>query len=55
MNIDVIIPNYNHSIYLIDSIKSCVLQGISTKNIYVVDDNSSDNPEKILEIINKLS
>jgi glycosyltransferase involved in cell wall biosynthesis len=49
MNIDVIIPNYNHSIYLIDSIKSCVLQGISTKNIYVVDDNSSDNPEKILE------
>jgi glycosyltransferase involved in cell wall biosynthesis len=47
MNIDVIIPIYNQSIYLSQAIESCLRQGILKKNIFVVDDCSLDNPEVI--------
>lgn len=54
MNVDVIIPVYNQANYLEQAIHSCLKQGILSKNIYVIDDCSSDNPETIV-IKNKVN
>lgn len=47
MNVDVIIPIFNQSKYLELALDTCIKQGILRKNIYLIDDCSSDNPDKI--------
>lgn len=47
MNVDVIIPIFNQSKYLEFALDSSLKQGILRKNIYVIDDCSSDSPDKI--------
>lgn len=47
MNVDVIIPIYNQSHYLAMALDSCLKQGILRKNIYLIDDCSSDSPDKL--------
>jgi len=47
MNVDVIIPIFNQTKYLEAALNSCLKQGILKKNIYLIDDCSSDSPEKI--------
>ncbi|MSW50312.1 MAG: glycosyltransferase [Actinobacteria bacterium] len=47
MNVDVIIPIFNQSKYLEFALDSSLRQGILRKNIYLIDDCSSDLPDKI--------
>lgn len=47
MNVDVIIPIYNQAKYLDSALQSCLKQGILKKNIYLIDDCSSDSPDKV--------
>jgi glycosyltransferase involved in cell wall biosynthesis len=47
MNVDVIIPIYNQSKYLPQALDSVLKQGVLRKNIYVIDDCSSDRPDLI--------
>ena len=47
MWVDVIIPAYNPGIYLDEAIKSCINQSYKKFNIIVIDDNSSQDIEKI--------
>jgi len=47
MNVDVIIPIFNQARYLESALNSCLKQGILKKNIYLIDDCSSDSPDKI--------
>ena len=47
MNVDVIIPIYNQAKYLPQALESTLKQGILKKNIYLIDDCSSDRPDLI--------
>ena len=47
MNVDVIIPIYNQSKYLPQALDSVLKQGVLRRNIYVIDDCSSDRPDLI--------
>ena len=50
--ISIIIPNYNKSLYLEETIESIKKQTVQVWECIIIDDNSSDNS---LEIINKLT
>lgn len=47
MSVDVIIPIFNQAKYLPMALESCFGQGVLNKNIYVIDDGSTDNPKTI--------
>lgn len=47
MNVDVIVPIYNQAKYLPQALESTLKQGILKKNIYLIDDCSSDRPDLI--------
>ena len=51
-SIDIIMPTYNKVNYLDDSIKSIIYQSLKNWNLYIIDDNSTDDS---LKIINKYS
>lgn len=51
-SIDIIMPSYNKARYLDDSIKSIIYQTLKNWNLYIIDDNSTDDSWKI---INKYS
>ena len=51
-SIDIIMPSYNKANYLDDSIKSIICQSLKNWNLYIIDDNSTDDSWKI---INKYS
>ena len=51
-SIDIIMPSYNKASYLDDSIKSIIYQTLKNWNLYIIDDNSTDDSWKI---INKYS
>jgi len=48
MNVDVIIPVYNNSRYLEDALASCMLQTYKTFKVFVVDDNSTEDIESVI-------
>ena len=47
--IDIIIPNYNKAKYLNQCLDSIISQTYKSWKIYLVDDNSTDNSEEILQ------
>ena len=47
--VDVILPNYNKSEFLIEAIKSVLSQTYKNWVLYIVDDKSSDNSWRIIE------
>ena len=51
-SVDIIMPSYNKANYLDDSIKSVINQSLKNWNLYIIDDNSTDNS---WNIINKYS
>ena len=48
-DIDIIIPNYNKAKYLNQCLDSIISQTYKSWKIYLVDDNSTDNSEEILQ------
>ncbi len=49
MRVSVIIPNYNHSTYFNDRIKSILSQTYNEYEIYILDDYSTDDSKNIIE------
>ena len=47
--VDVILPNYNKSEFLIEAINSVLSQTYKNWVLYIVDDKSSDNSWRIIE------
>ena len=52
-SIDIIMPNYNKANYLEDSIKSVISQSLNNWNLFVIDDNSTDNSWEIIKNYSK--
>ena len=50
-SIDVIMPNYNKANYLEDSIQSVISQSLKNWNLFIIDDNSTDNSWKVIELL----
>tara|TARA_Y100000590_G_C15598774_1_gene969165 strand:- start:73 stop:837 length:765 start_codon:yes stop_codon:yes gene_type:complete len=48
-SVDVILPNYNKSLFLEEAINSVISQDYNNWHLYIVDDNSYDNSLKILK------
>ena len=48
-NLSVIIPNYNHSRYLVECFKRINLQTSLPQEIIIIDDGSSDNSIEVIE------
>mgnify|MGYP006129183313 FL=1 len=53
-SIDIIMPSYNKANYLDDSIKSIIYQSLKNWNLYIIDDNSTDDSWKIINKYSKL-
>ena len=53
-SIDIIMPSYNKANYLDDSIKSIICQSLKNWNLYIIDDNSTDDSWKIINKYSKL-
>ena len=53
--VSVVITNYNYGKYLSRAIRSCLSQKHLDVEILVVDDNSNDESDKVLEIIEKVA
>ena len=49
MSISVIIPNYNHALYLHQRLSSVAMQKYHKLNVYVLDDFSDDKSRYIIE------
>ena len=47
--VDVILPNYNKTEFLEEAINSVFTQTYKNWHLYIIDDNSSDNSEKIID------
>ena len=52
-SIDVIMPNYNKANYLEDSIQSVISQSLKNWNLFIIDDNSTDNSWKVISKYSK--
>ena len=52
--VDVILPNYNKVKFLEESINSVISQTYKNWHLYIVDDNSTDNSQKIINKFNNL-
>ncbi len=48
-DISVVIPCYNHAFELRDTLESLINQTLSVKQVIIVDDASTDNPEKAVQ------
>ena len=47
--VDVILPNYNKEKFLEEAINSVIVQTYKNWHLYIIDDNSSDNSEEIID------
>ena len=47
--VDIIIPNYNKGKYLEECLNSVISQSYKKWNVYLIDDNSSDNSKEIIK------
>jgi len=52
--VDVILPNYNKSVFLKEAIDSVINQSFRKFHLYIIDDNSKDNSIKIINNYSKL-
>jgi len=52
--VDVILPNYNKTEFLEEAINSVFTQTYKNWHLYIIDDNSSDNSEKIIDKFSNL-
>jgi len=52
--VDVILPNYNKTEFLDEAINSVITQTYKNWHLYIIDDNSSDNSEKIIDKFSNL-
>ena len=52
--VDVILPNYNKAEFLEEAINSVITQTYKNWHLYIIDDNSSDNSEKIIDKFSNL-
>jgi len=52
--VDVILPNYNKTECLEEAINSVITQTYKNWHLYIIDDNSSDNSEKIIDKFSNL-
>ena len=52
--VDVILPNYNKTEFLEEAINSVITQTYKNWHLYIIDDNSSDNSEKIIDKFSNL-
>jgi len=52
--IDVILPNYNKTEFLEEAINSVITQTYKNWHLYIIDDNSSDNSEEIIDKFSNL-
>ena len=52
--VDVILPNYNKTGFLEEAINSVITQTYKNWHLYIIDDNSSDNSEKIIDKFSNL-
>ena len=48
-SVDVILPNYNKGKYLKEAINSVIEQTYRNWNLYIIDDNSTDNSIQIID------
>ena len=53
-SVDIIMPSYNKANYLDDAIKSIICQSLKNWNLYVIDDNSTDDSWKIINKYSKI-
>jgi len=53
-SVDVILPNYNKAEFLEEAINSVITQTYKNWHLYIIDDNSSDNSEKIIDKFSNL-
>lgn len=54
MNVDVIIPVYNNASYLKDALNSCLKQTYKTFKVFVIDDNSTEDIQFVINKFNNL-
>ena len=52
--VDVILPNYNKAKFLEEAINSVITQTYKNWHLYIIDDNSSDNSEEIIDKFSNL-
>ena len=52
--VDVILPNYNKAEFLEEAINSVIIQTYKNWHLYIIDDNSSDNSEEIIDKFSNL-
>ena len=52
--VDVILPNYNKTEFLEEAINSVITQTYKNWHLYIIDDNSSDNSEEIIDKFSNL-
>ena len=49
LKVSILIPTYNQSVYILDTVKSAIAQTYSNKEIIIADDNSTDNSWEVLK------
>ena len=47
--VDIILPNFNKENYLKETIDSILNQSFKDFNLYIIDDNSTDNSKKVID------
>ena len=52
--VDVILPNYNKAEFLEEAVNSVITQTYKNWHLYIIDDNSSDNSEEIIDKFSNL-
>ena len=53
VSVDIIVPNYNKSPYLEEAITSVINQTFQNWYLYIIDNNSTDNSQIIIDSLNK--
>ena len=55
INVDIILPNYNSSLYIEETLNSIVSQSFKNWKLLIVDDNSNDETKNIIKryVLNK--